>query len=310
MTSSWHVLGVGAIGGLFACRLQLGGALVTLLDRGDHGSNPVPADLTINLSGDVVGSHTFPSQRICEAQEIEHLLVCTKSWAIGPAIASVAHRLSQDSTVVIMCNGMGHAELIEHHLNGATLVLGSTTAGCRLTAAGTRQISGSGATYLGNSRPHPLAPNWLPVWKKGVPAFLWTDDILPVLLAKVALNAVINPLTGLHRVANGDLFSPQFLDQTEQITAEVQSLLTAAGKLELANALPDQVRLVCLATAENHSSMRVDMDRGHQTEIESIVGWLLHHLCFDPPATPLLSSLYKTILHADRELSSTPVSGG
>lgn len=71
MTSSWHVLGVGAIGGLFACRLQLGGALVTLLDRGDHGSNPVPADLTINLSGDVVGSHTFPSQRICEAQEIE-----------------------------------------------------------------------------------------------------------------------------------------------------------------------------------------------------------------------------------------------
>jgi hypothetical protein len=40
------------------------------------------------------------------------------------------------------------------------------------------------------------------------------------------------------------------------------------------------------------------------------VGWLLHHLCFDPPATPLLSSLYKTILHADREVSSTPVSGG
>jgi ketopantoate reductase len=127
---------------------------VTLLDRGDHGSDSMPADLTINLSGDVVGSHTFPSQKISEAQEIEHLLVCTKSWAIGPAIASVAHRLSQDSTVVIMCNGMGHAELIEHHLNGATLVLGSTTAGCRLTAAGTRQISGSGATYLGNSRPH------------------------------------------------------------------------------------------------------------------------------------------------------------
>ena len=33
--SHWHVLGVGAIGGLFACRLQESGANVTLLSRRD-----------------------------------------------------------------------------------------------------------------------------------------------------------------------------------------------------------------------------------------------------------------------------------
>ena len=35
MVNHWHVLGVGAIGGLFACRLQESGANVTLLSRRD-----------------------------------------------------------------------------------------------------------------------------------------------------------------------------------------------------------------------------------------------------------------------------------
>ena len=120
-------------------------------------------------------------------------------------------------------------------------------------------------------------------------------------MAKAALNAVINPLTGVHRVTNGALLSAQFFSQTQQVTGEVQGLLIAAGAQDLADALPDQVRAVCLATANNHSSMRVDLDRGQRTEIESIVGWLLGHLSHHRPPTPLLSSLYETILTADRQ---------
>lgn len=309
MTSHWHVLGVGAIGGLFACRLKAGGASVTLLDHRDHGSTPPPADLTLTLTGDVTDSHTLPWQLVSEAQPIERLLVCTKSWGVQSAIACVAHRLSADSVIVILCNGMGHAEMVMPHLNGATLVLGTTTAGCRRTGTGARQVSGNGATYLGTSCPPYDPPDWLSPWQKGVPAFHWTHDIHSELLAKVALNAVINPLTGVHRVTNGDLLSAQFLNQTKQVTAEVQSLLIAAGALEVANALPDRVSAVCLATAENHSSMRVDMDRTQQTEIESIVGWLLYRLSPHPPATPLLSSLYKAVLHVDSQLRSAPKKG-
>ncbi len=301
MTAHWHVLGVGAIGGLFACRLKSGGASVTLLDHRDHVRHHTPADLTLTLTGDATGSHTLPWQPVTATPPIKHLLVCTKAFGVESAIASVAHRLTENSVVVLLCNGMGHEAVVAPYLDGATLVLGSTTAGSRLTSPGERQISGNGATTLGRPLPPHDAPDWIVAWQNGVPEFLWTRDIHRVLLAKAALNAVINPLTGVHRVTNGALLSAQFFSQTQQVTGEVQGLLIAAGAQDLADALPDQVRAVCLATANNHSSMRVDLDRGQRTEIESIVGWLLGHLSHHRPPTPLLSSLYETILAADRQ---------
>jgi len=304
MTPQWHVLGVGAIGGLFACRLARGGASVTLLDHSDRSGDKCVDNPTLTLTGDVKDTLILPSQSITAPQSIEHLLVCTKSWAIAPAIASVAARLSPSSTVVVLCNGMGHTESVAPHLNGATLILGTTTAGCRFTSAGARRVSGNGVTHLGTPLPPHDPPDWLSPWRTGVPGFHWTADIQPVLLAKVALNAVINPLTAVHRVTNGALLSAEFREQTQQVIAEVQSLLTAAGATDLAEALPDQVTAVCVATAENHSSMRVDMDRAQQTEIESIVGWLLHQLNAHPPPTPTLSSLYQTIAGADKNLQS------
>jgi len=306
MTAPWHVLGAGAIGGLFACRLSRGGATVTLLDHHNHGSKNGATEVTLVLTGDETGSHTLIQQSVCAIQPITQLLVCTKAWAVESAVASVTHRLSSDSVVVILCNGMGHAESVEPYLNGATLVLGSTTAGCRRIDRAERKVSGIGTSVLGALRPLHRSPDWLSPWQAGVPAFHWSNDILSVLLAKVALNAVINPLTGVHQVTNGELLNADLLDLTEQVTQEVQSLLLAAGALDAGEALPEQVRAVCRATAQNHSSMRVDMDRGEQTEIESIVGWLLHHLNVNSPATPLLSALYAAIVEADSKLATHP----
>ena len=306
MTAPWHVLGVGAIGGLFAFRLHEGGAAVTLLDHHHHSHKDSSGEITLTFTGDVTGNRTFSRQSVSATQPITHLLVCTKSWAVRSAVTSVAHRLSAESIVVILCNGMGHADAVAPHLNGASLVLGSTTAGCRLMDAGARRVSGKGASVLGAIRPLHVADDWLSPWQKGVPAFHWSKDIHSVLLAKVALNAVINPLTGMHRITNGDLLNAEFLDLTEQVTQEVQRLLMAAGAFDLAEALPEQVRAVCHATAQNHSSMRVDMDRGQRTEIESIVGWLLHHMTVDPPETPVLSALYASIVEADNRLETRP----
>ena len=138
-------------------------------------------------------------------------------------------------------------------------------------------------------------PIWLPDWQRGVPDCQWEPDIRSVLLAKVALNAVINPLTAIHGVSNGDLFAPLLREITAQSIEEVQRLLLAAGEAEIAATLPHRVRTVCEMTASNHSSMRVDMENGKQTEIDAIVGWLLTALVADPPATPHLRALYDAV---------------
>ena len=134
--------------------------------------------------------------------------VCTKAWAASEAISSVAERLTDQSTVVLLCNGMGLAEHVMPLLKGSTLVLGSTTAGCRKASENQLIQSGEGKTVLGTVNRPCGPPDWLSNWQQGVPAFSWTTDIRSVLLGKVALNAVINPLTALNKVANGALLAP------------------------------------------------------------------------------------------------------
>jgi len=298
MSERWHVLGVGAIGGLYACRLQLGGADVTLLARED--AQP-PRELI--LKGEQEQHFEFPQQNFAVDQPpIEHLLVCTKAWAVEQAIEAVAPRLSATSVVVLLCNGMGLAEAVAPLIGEAQLIVGSTTAGCRRSGKGELIVSGEGRTQLGTLDASP-APTWLSPWRQGVPDFEWETDIRSVLLAKVALNAVINPLTALHGVTNGELLQPPLQAITEEVIKEVQSVLFTADASEIASALPAQVRAVCDSTAANHSSMRVDLEGGKRTEIDAIVGWLLSSLTPHPPATPLLSELYDAVREKDARVS-------
>ena len=297
MTQRWHILGVGAIGGLFACRLQEAGADVTLLTR-DSAAPP----RQLILKDRQTRTRTFAQQSIAlndtktlAERPIERLLVCTKAWAVTDAMRSVAPLLANDSAVVLLCNGMGLAESVAPLIGQATLVLGSTTSGCRRTPEGELILSGEGSTQLGAFDQSMAPPIWLPDWQRGVPECQWEPDIRCVLLAKVALNAVINPLTAIHSVSNGDLLTPSLREATAQSIEEVQRLLLAAGEAEIAAALPHRVRAVCEMTARNHSSMRVDLEGGKRTEIDAIVGWLLTALVADPPATPHLRALYDAV---------------
>ena len=297
MTARWHILGVGAIGGLFACRLQSGGADVTLLSRDCE-----EASRELVLKHTISERFHFPQQTITSNQDpIEHLLVCTKAWAVESAIKAVAHRLSATSVVVLLCNGMGIAEAVAPLIGDAQLVVGSTTSGCRRSSEGELIVSGDGRTQLGMLDSSP-APTWLSAWRHGVPEFEWETGIRSVLLGKVALNAVINPLTALHGVTNGNLMQPPLQAITEDVIKEVQSLLCSADAGEIASALPTQVRAVCNSTAANHSSMRVDMESGRRTEIDAIVGWLLSSLIPHPPATPILSELYDAVKEREPEV--------
>ena len=298
MSERWHVLGAGAVGGLFACRLQLGGADVTLLAKEDEQPTR-----ELILKSEQEQRFEFPQQSLSvDQQPIEHLLVCTKAWAVERAIEAVAPRLSATSVVVLLCNGIGLAEAVAPLIGEAQLIVGSTTAGCRRSEKGELIVSGEGRTQLGTLDAGP-APTWLSNWRRGVPDFEWETDIRSVLLAKVALNAVINPLTALHGVTNGELLEPPLQAITEDVIEEVQSVLCAADAREIASALPAQVRAVCDSTAANHSSMRVDLESGKRTEIDAIVGWLLSSLTPHPPATPLLSELYDAVRDRDSRVS-------
>ncbi len=297
VSSTWHVLGAGAIGGWLACELQASDCPVTLLH---HRDTEPTRRITLSRASSAMPkkaptSFTFEQESVAQKSAITALLVCTKAWATEDAVRSVAHRLSENTQVVLLGNGMGLAERVLPMIGDAGLLLGSTTAGCLRSDQNTLHLSSTGTTYIGSYREDSNPPPWLPLWQRSLTRCHWQPDIHSILLAKTAVNAVINPLTAIHQVKNGALFQSELLSSTEAATTEVQRLLTAAGETAMANALPGRIRDICHATAQNDSSMKVDLARGNPTEVEWILGWLLKQLVSDPPATPVLRDLYDDI---------------
>ena len=272
MNSTWHILGTGAIGGLFACRLKDTGANVVVCSR-----DAAATEQTIVLrENDEPLRLSFPSEPFATVTPITHLLLTTKSYDAVGAMKSVAHRLQKDAVVVAMMNGMAHVSSIPKLVPQSKVVFATTTAGCH-RSGGEWIPAGNGETVMGALDKHSTAPIWLETWQAAMPNVSWQTDIEQRLIAKVAINACINPLTAAYTIRNGQLLAPEYRPLLDEVISEVESILIAINQPEISTNLRSRVYQVISDTAENRSSMATDVRSKRKTEIDEIVGWLLNH---------------------------------
>jgi len=289
MSDHWHILGVGSIGGLFAHRLNAGGADVRLLSR-----NAAESHRQLTLATKVDSSaHLFECESVEDTAEIEHLLITTKSWGAYDAIQHIQHRLTKRTVVVAMMNGMRHVDDLKPLIPKTQLFLASTTAGCH-RSGDTWVPAGTGRTIIGTDTERP-APPWLGCWQVGVPNLSWRADITERLVEKVAINCCINPLTAVHRVKNGELLLETHREQVTTVITEVSSVLDDLGYSALSIELGRRVHEVMTDTAENRSSMLNDVMAGRRTEADAIVGWLLRQTKRELPALTALATQLRSL---------------
>jgi 2-dehydropantoate 2-reductase len=99
------------------------------------------------------------------------------------------------------------------------------------------------------------------------------DDVRSVIWSKLVINAGINPLTALLRVANGFLVENDLARQLMREAVEEAAQIARAQGISLDYTDAGQRALeVAQATAGNNSSMLQDVLRGAPTEIEAITG--------------------------------------
>ena len=281
--SSWHLLGAGAIGCLWACQLRLIGHPVSLIVRNTEGLARFTKPLSLEgLSR--ADSLTLEAQTADTDQPIRQLLVCTKSYDSVEAIRSIHPRLAEGACVVLLQNGMGQQQQVRELFdrtsgsNRIRLYAATTTEGAYLENHNNRLRlvhAGRGESWYGpiNSAaeqqgPLPLAELFeLPIggdYDPQISARLWQ---------KLAINAAINGLTALHRCRNGELASnPDYHCQMAQLCAEIEQL----GQPLFNQPLIERATAVAQATADNYSSMLQDVRNHRRTEIDFINGFICH----------------------------------
>ncbi|MGB5957651.1 putative 2-dehydropantoate 2-reductase [Pseudomonas sp.] len=273
MSSTWHILGAGSLGSLWACRLARAGKAVRLILRDGQRLQAYQraGGLTL-VEQDQRRHYAIPAETAQAAGPIHRLLVACKAYDAAPAIASVAPRLAEGADVLLLQNGLGSQDEVAELVPHARCIFASSTEGAFREGDWQVRFAGHGFNWLGDPC-NPTLPAWFDdLQQAGIPAE-WTVDILTRLWRKLALNCAINPLTVLHDCQNGGLLG--HLDEVEALCTELAQLLRRCGQPEAADELAEEVQRVILATAANYSSMYQDVHAGRRTELH----YLLGHAC-------------------------------
>lgn len=288
--------------------LEQSGFDVELMPKVSHaGAKP-------DTSGE--GSHAISDA------PIKHLLVITKAAYTVPNLVRVAHRLGPDSTICFLQNGMGIIDevnekifsdpktrpnymqgIITHGMNTPPEIMardpfyavhgGQGTISIGLLPRG--KLSKEEITEQGKN-PKALKEDQWPasaqylfktllsspvIAAQGITA----TELLQQQLEKLAVNAVINPLTAVLGGPNGTIIEFGPLRATiDLLLGEITKVFTSLPELQ---GVPDidkrfseeklmgGVTKQCVGTPHNISSMLSDIKIGQQTEIGYINGYIV-----------------------------------
>jgi 2-dehydropantoate 2-reductase len=295
---SWHILGAGSLGCLWAARLAAQQHEVHLLLRNSQTLARYTDGRGVGLSdAQRTYSNYYPvkAQLATDQQPIQRLLLACKAYDAEAAITQVAQRLNSSSIVILLQNGLGSQQAVQNLLPNIRCIAASSTEGAYIAEPFHSVFAGSGHTWLGDLQPLTRAPATCLLEMcnaAGIPCS-WTPDIAEKLWRKLAINCAINPLTVVYNCLNGEL--RRYPTQINTLCDELQLLLCSAGQSTAAQDLQQQVCSVIETTAANSSSMRQDVLNQRRTEISYISGFACSQSLALECHTPALHALHQQL---------------
>ncbi|MBO2697464.1 ketopantoate reductase family protein [Shewanella algae] len=272
------ILGIGAIGQLLAQQLAAAGLEPWLLPRANTPSLAEQGEKQVYTLE--LGDQSLQTSFLCLAQDssklkqLDLLLVTVKAYQVEAALEPLLPKLHPDCRILLLHNGLGPHQSLAAKLNGRQLSLGTTSQGALKLSSNHIRQTGSGLTQIGDLIGAPMPEAMKTALLNAIPGSQWSDTILEALWQKLAVNAVINPLTAIHRVNNGALAAPEFEGTICAILDELLQVAKQEGISLTFDTLHARVKEVIRLTAANYSSMYQDLKHGRKTEIDYINGYL------------------------------------
>ena len=302
------ILGAGAMGSLYGAMLTEAKEEVWLLNRREEHINAIrEKGLRISSrSGDRTVSVKATTD-LKEIGKVDLVIVFVKSYSTREAMSGALSLLGEETMVLTLQNGLGNVEELTEIVGERRVLAGTTGFGSTVLAPGHIRHAGEGDTMLGElsgartPRIEELrrvfdSAGLHPVIAENLPGIMW---------GKLLVNVGVNPITALAKVKNGQIMEiPELADLMEKAVGEALEVSRRKGIVLFPAGDPlEHVREVILRTKDNVSSMRQDVERGKQTEIDVISGAIVREgraLGVPTPVNFLLTQLIKGLEKGDK----------
>ncbi|SON49473.1 2-dehydropantoate 2-reductase [Vibrio tapetis] len=283
------IVGPGAIGALWAYKLQQAGHNISLWQRkGDTSTFAIQLDNEEKI--------TFPSNDTGLLANSDLVLITVKAWQVESAITPLLDHIHPDTILLFMHNGMGALDELEATLSSWPVLIATTTQAAFKPSKHQVHHTGNGTTQIGawNKKGQQCA-FVADVFNHALPQTSWNDHIIDALWLKLAINCAINPLTALNQCKNGALAGDRYHEQITDIINELTQVMQQQHIQFDEETLKQTIYNVITATAENYSSMQQDIQHQRVSEIDFITGYVVkcaqRHQLSVPANKQLLGSI-------------------
>jgi 2-dehydropantoate 2-reductase len=284
------IIGAGSIGLLFSWYLSRNHE-VTLYTRTAHQADQINRE-GVTLIKECETVRMLPANPMeLWAGGDDLTIITVKQYQLEEVLSRVKEMVEKTGSLLFLQNGMGHLKLIEQ-LQSSAIYVGSVEHGAARANGAAVRHNGVGpvraAAFKGSKGYLLQLANDTP---KDFP-ILVEEDYYEILIKKLVVNAVINPLTAAFQIQNGLLLENPFFHKIAiSLFDEIMRVIGAVDKEEHYRNLV----AVCENTSANYSSMYIDIGQGRRTEIDAILGFLLEEAERKQIQCPYISNYFHVI---------------
>lgn len=296
------VIGAGAMGGLWASRLDASGHEVTVVDVAEPIVERIRAEgLQVEGPGDKrTISHPRATTEPASIGEVDAVFFFVKAAHTESAALAAAPLVGESTMVATLQNGWGNADVLAEHFRPAQIVMGVTYNSATVGAPGQIAHTGAGPSFIGAYESDSPPPDELSELQSA--ADLPTTvavDIRQEVWKKLILNAVTLPTSALTGLTAGALgASPAMSDLLEGLCNESVAVANAMGLDIDSSERLSTIHAVLERAGAGKASMLQDVEARRKTEIEVINEAVVREAARYNVAAPLnsaMSSLVKAL---------------
>ncbi len=298
------VMGTGGTGGYYGGLLSKQGHDVTFIARGEHLA-------AIQKSGLQVES-VYDSFTISPAKATDNpadlsapdlILFCTKTYSTDEAVEQIKPIVGTETTVLSVQNGVDAAERIGKVIGMEHMIAGATWISSAVEAPGViKHMSDFRRVVIGEldgSRTPRVEAIYQAFRETGVTTEL-SDDILKVLWGKFVFISSASAFGSLTRLPMAQYRAvPETRELIIRLMREVEALGRSQGVRLDVDVAEKALAFMDQAGPKIKASMQLDVETGHRTELESMIGVIGRKGRESGVPTPVADSVYALLLPVD-----------
>jgi 2-dehydropantoate 2-reductase len=290
------IIGGGAVGLLFSYYLNKKFDVTLLVRRNEQVTLVNRHGVSLKRSDRIMTSFLHGEILSRKIRAFDLIIIAVKEYDLD-SVLTILKETDDRVPLLFLQNGIGHLDRVKM-LPHLTLLAGSVEHGALKENDHSVIHLGIGKTNLALIRGELNSAEELIIEQIEYFPFLLQDNHEVMMLKKLFVNVLINPLTAIAGVKNGRLpDNPHFLHIQHTLFEELLTLFP-----HMKNHIHfEEIMKICLDTSENRSSMLKDIEEKRKTEIETILGSLLLKAEKENHFVPIMNTLYKLVKGIERE---------